>query len=239
MKQCHSTGATIPGVSKGTGATGHDAGRPCILDPIEPTPQAHRSSYDPFIVLGLGLVTLEFSRLEATVHDLLAMLITPHRLVGQMAVAGEGLSMSIRRSQALVEARLEEGQLRSRMLDWLKASNEACEARNTVIHARWAQAAVTIKVSVKHGQLKHAFTHVTPEQLADLAERMWSLHEEGSRMSFELVQAGLAGITHLGSEGAVQAPPSGEYQLPDVPALGRPDPPPEWRGRDLLGIDPG
>ena len=202
---------------------------------MEAASQTHRSSYDPSIVLGLGLVTLEFSRLEATVHDLLAMLITPHQFVGEMAVAGEPVSTSIQRCRALADARLEEGQLRTRILDWLKASSGACEARNAIIHSRWAQAAMTIRVSVRKGELQHEFTQVTPEQLTELAREMWNLHDEGSRMRFELAQAGFAGITHLGSEGAVQAPPSGDYQLPDVPSMGRPDPPPDWPGDDLLG----
>jgi hypothetical protein len=190
----------------------------------------HHSSYDPEIVRGLGLVSLEFSRLEATVHDLLATLITPHHLVGQMAVAGEAVSASIQRARALTEARLSEGQLRSRLVAWLKDASEACEARNRVVHSRWAQAAVTIKVSVKRGQLKQDFSTVAPEQLTQLARQLWSLHNEGSRMLFELAQAGFAAITHVDEQGGVHTPPCGEYQMPDVPSLGRPDPPPVWPG---------
>lgn len=197
------------------------------------TAKPHWSSYDPAIVTGLGLVSLEFSRLEATVHDLLAMLITPHQLVGQMAVAGEAVSTSIQRARALVEARLEDGQLRTRMLDWLREASVACEARNRVIHARWAQAAMTIRVSVKRGQLNQEFTQVTSGQLTDLARRTWQLHDEGSRMRIELAQAGFTTITQVDAHGGVQTPPSGEYQLPDVPALGKPDPPPVWPGDAL------
>jgi hypothetical protein len=87
-----------------------------------------------------------------------------------------------------------------------------------------------IKVSVKRGQLKQDFSTVAPEQLTELARRLWSLHNEGSHMLFELAQAGFAAITYVDEHGGVHTPPSGEYQMPDVPSLGRPDPPPVWPG---------
>jgi hypothetical protein len=75
-------------------------------------------------------------------------------------------------------------QLQSRLLSWLHDASEACEARNHVIHARWDYSATTTKVSVKRGRLKHEHSKVTPEQLMNLARRLWSLNIEGLLMRF-------------------------------------------------------
>jgi hypothetical protein len=190
------------------------------------------SSYDTKLITALGLLSLEFSRLERSVQRLLAGRITPHQFVGEMAVAGMAMQQMTNRARALVEARLEPGDLAVELENWLAAVEEVTQRRNGLVHGHWLTGALVHRVAVKKGRLNHNFTEETPENLAGLARKMWQLHGEGGHLEFDLARAGFGDVTVVDGEGVTRHQASREYRL----VGGAPSPRPEsaWPGEALL-----
>jgi hypothetical protein len=59
-------------------------------------------SYDKEILLGLGLTTTEFSRLEASIKSMLAMFISPHQMVGRAVVANDNVQLVSQYSESTI-----------------------------------------------------------------------------------------------------------------------------------------
>lgn len=192
-------------------------------------PPANRSSYDPQIVAGLGLVGLEFSRMEGALKRVEALLITPHQFVGETATARTDLRVSIERATGLVHARLVDGELKTRVAEWIGAVDRARERRNALAHGHWLDLATTVRVALKRRQLTHEFTDIDPEQLRELAREMWALHQEGDHLWVDLARAGFGGVTTVSDKCVSRASPSSEYQLGPGTVSGRPAPR-EWPG---------
>ncbi len=62
-------------------------------------------TYDPHLLRALGLLTLEFSGMEAAALDLLARLTSPDQFTGEISVAGSPLSSALDRVQAMTSPR--------------------------------------------------------------------------------------------------------------------------------------
>ena len=184
-------------------------------------------SYCEPIVVGLGLVTLEFSRLEGTVQSLLAVLITPHQFVGEIAVSGVPIRQAFERLEALVQARIAEGPFRDDLLSWIASARQVAERRNGIVHSHWLPMATRMRIRVRQGALTHDFDDVEPAELFDLARRIWALADEGRLLRGDLGAAGFLGVTRVGDEGVERIPASGEYQI-DVKPRPRPAKAPSW-----------
>ncbi|MCW2997036.1 MAG: hypothetical protein JWN65_585 [Solirubrobacterales bacterium] len=198
---------------------------------------SERSSYDPQIVAGLGLIGLEFSRMEAALKRVGALLITPHQFVGEIATTRTDLRVSIERAAGLVQARLVDGELKTRVLGWIGEVDAARERRNALVHGHWLDLAMIVRVALKRKQLTHEFTDIEPEQLRDLAREMWTLHQEGTHLWADLSKAGFGGVTTVSDEGVSRAAPAPEYQVGPGKVSGRPLPR-DWPGEALFEEQP-
>jgi hypothetical protein len=196
---------------------------------------SHLDSYNPDLLRALGLVTLEFSRMEATALDLLARLTSPDQFTGEIVAAGAPLSSALDRLQAMASQRIRPGVLQSAVLSWIRDARSAAEARNGTVHARWALTAVTIKTGVKKGKLEHKFTHRSVGEIRDLARRMWELCQEGTHLSVDLAMAGFAAVTEVSDTGVKRTPPTTNFPVDGSTILPRPDPAPHWPGEATIG----
>lgn len=167
--------------------------------------------------------------MEAAVKRVEGLLITPHQFVGEIATTRTDLRVSIERATGLVHARLIDGELKTALLGWIGLVDAARERRNALVHGHWLDLAITVRVALKHRQLAHEFTDISPEQLRDLAREMWTLQGEGTHLWVDLARAGFGGVTTVSDEGVSRAEPQTEYQLGPGARAGRPAPR-DWPG---------
>ncbi len=191
-------------------------------------------TYDPHLLRALGLLTLEFSGMEAAALDLLARLTSPDQFTGEISVVGSPLSSALDRVQAMTSQRIKPGALQTAVLVWARDAKIASDERNGIVHARWALKAVTIKTRLKKGQLDHKFTPRSVDEIRNLARHMWELHQEGTHLCIDLAAAGFAGVTEVSDTGAKSTPPATDFPVNGSTMLPRPDPTPRWPGDSLM-----
>ncbi len=188
------------------------------------------SPYDPEMIRGLGLVTLEFSRLEGLLLDLLGVLTSQDNATAQIIAAGQPASWALDRIRALIAQKLLEGSLRTALENWAKDAGALIQERNRIVHDRWMlNVATTMRIRLKKREVVRDFQEWSPGQLKDVARRIWELHRECMELQFDLAAAGFARVTTVSDlatetqQPAIEFPVSGEVS-------GRPDPPLTWPG---------
>lgn len=188
-------------------------------------------AYDGRILLGLGLVALEFSRLEGAAKDLLSTFISPHEELGQIVVSNYPMEATMTALRTVMRSRLEPGVLSEAVGAWIDQVDKARQERNTYVHGRWLAQAVILERRVKKSELRTSISQVRPESLFDLAELAWELTQEGQHLAVDLAVAGFRDVTHIG-EGRIERRASDpSLRLEDAPLLGRPAIKGSWPGR--------
>lgn len=201
-----------------------------------PKPPYDIDSYDSEILLGLGLITTEFSRLEDTLKQMLAMFISPHQFVGRMVMANTNIQVSTESLKVIADERLEPGALKAAVQTWIKEADRLRTSRNQFVHSRWVVHAGTVKDQVKKGKFKPIANHVRPIELFSLAEEMWEVHQEGSHLIMDLARAGFSSITYVDALHITKQAYASEYRLKDIALDGRPPIKGRWPGKKYLPV---
>jgi hypothetical protein len=188
------------------------------------------SPYSPEMLRGLGLVTLEFSRLDATALEMLGMLTSQDNATAQIIAAGQNVSWALDLIRALIAQKLRDGSLRTALEIWAQEARAVIEVRNRIVHDRWMlNVARTMRTRLRKQEVVHDFQEWSPEQLIDVARRMWVLHREGQQLLFDIAGAGFGRVITVSDTATETQHPAMEFPVAGE-VSGRPDPPPNWPG---------